>query len=262
MNPAFNPQEIEQDLRENGVSWIQCPEYFESIDSSNDYLLGLPDSLHGRVCICDFQTRGKGRLGKQWYSSAGLNLMFSLGWVPSHALSSEVSLIVGVALADALKRMGIEGIGLKWPNDIQHDGRKLAGVLVESRIRGSRAELVIGVGLNVQHQPGDMAAVDQPWTDLRQLGLSNISRQQLLTRILIELARRLEQLETQGFRPIREDWLAYHAYQGTTMNYCYQGENREGKVLGLDARGALLFEFNGEQVAVSSGEVSRLRAQA
>lgn len=261
MNPAFNPRKIEEILCENGVSWIQRPEYFESIDSSNNYLLGLRGSLHGRVCICDYQTRGKGRLGKQWHSSAGFNLMFSLGWVPNQVLSSEVSLVVGVALADALKRMGVGGIGLKWPNDIQHDGRKLAGVLIESRVRGSQAELVIGVGLNLQHQPGDMSAVDQPWTDLRQMGHSKIDRQQLLTRILIELACRLEQLEAQGFKPIREDWLAYHAYQGTTMNYCYRGENREGKVVGLDVRGALLFEFNGEQVAVSSGEVSRLRAQ-
>ena len=261
MSPAFNPQKIKEILYENGVSWIQRSEYFESIDSSNDYLLGLRGSLHGRVCICDYQARGKGRLGKQWHSTAGLNLMFSLGWVPGKALLPEVSLVVGVALADALKCMGVEGIGLNWPNDIQHDGRKLAGVLIESRVRGSQAELVIGVGLNVQHRPSDMAAVDQPWTDLWHMGHSNIDRQQLLIRILIELARRLEQLETQGFRPIREDWLGYHAYQGTTMNYCYQGETREGKVVGLNNRGALLFDFNGEQVAVSSGEVSRLRAQ-
>jgi len=66
-------------------------------------------------------------------------------------------------------------------------------------------------------------------------------------------------LETQGFEVIREDWLAYHVNQGAKMNYNYRGESRVGKVVGLDAGGALLFESDGEQVAVSSGEVSRLR---
>ncbi len=260
MNPLFNPQEIESLLRENAVSWVKRPEYFESIASSNDYLLGLSESLHGRLCICDYQTRGKGRLGKQWFSSAGANLMFSLGWVPKAGLSSEVSLVVGVALADALKQLGVADVALKWPNDVQSAGRKLAGVLLESRVSNGRMELVIGVGLNVRHQLDDMDAVEQPWIDLMQLGLGDINRQQLLIRILTILAQRLAQLEALGFASIREDWLAYHAYQGEIMSYQYQGQDRIGKLLGLDDRGALMFESEGKRVTVSSGEVSCVRA--
>jgi len=260
MNPPFNPQEIESMLRENGVSWVKRPEYFESITSSNDYLLGLSESLHGRLCICDYQTRGKGRLGKQWHSSAGANLMFSLGWVPKAGVSSEISLVVGVALADVLKQLGVADVALKWPNDVQSAGRKLAGVLLESRILGGRAELVIGVGLNVRHKLDDMRAVEQPWIDLVQLGLGDINRQQLLISILISLVQRLAQLEALGFGPIRKDWLAYHAYQDAIMRYQYQGEERIGKVVGLDETGALMFERDGKCVAVSSGDVSYVRA--
>lgn len=262
MNPQFKPQQIEKALRENGVDWIRRPEYFESIASSNDYLLEMQGSLHGHVCICDYQTRGKGRLGKQWFSSAGANLMFSLGWVPSGPLSSEISLLVGVALADALREFGIEGVGLKWPNDILVAGHKLAGVLIESRTRGSQAELVIGIGLNVRHQSGDLKAVEQPWTDLAKLGFEEIDRQPMLTAILTGLAHRLEQLEMDGFEAIRRDWLTYHVYQGENMSYQYQGKTLVGRVLGLDKGGALLLETGGQQVAVSSGEVNSLRAQA
>ncbi len=260
MQTPFNLQEIESVLRENEINWMRRPEYFESMRSSNEYLLALPGSLHGRICICDHQTHGKGRMGKQWHASPGDNLMFSLGWALPGPLSAEVSLVVGVALVDALSKLGLEDVGLKWPNDVLHKDRKLAGVLVESRISGSRAELVIGVGLNVRQQAEDMNVVEQSWTDLMQMGLREVDRQQILTNMLIELAHRLEQLKTQGFAPIRNDWLACHVHQGVTMKYSYRGEERIGKVVGLDNTGALLFESKGQQMAVNSGEVNCLRA--
>lgn len=258
----FNPGEIKAELRSNGVEWINTPEHFDSIASTNDYMLGMQDSMHGHVCIADYQSRGKGRRGKQWYGSVGENLMFSLGWVPVAPLNSEVSLLVGVALADALTQAGVKGIGLKWPNDVLLEGAKLAGVLIESRIRGRQAEIVIGVGLNIRHRPADLKEVNRPWTDLARLGMKNINRQRMLISILIELTYRLKQFETEGFKPIREDWLAYHIHQGMQMNFLYQGEACVGRAVGLNDNGALLFESDGEIIAVNSGEVSSLRATA
>ncbi len=259
MSSQFSPQQIEAALRQNGVDWIRRPEYFESIDSSNNYLLSLPGSVHGRVCVCDFQTRGKGRRGKQWFSSAGTNLMFSLGWVPSVPLSSEISLLVGVALADALKNLGIEGVGLKWPNDIVVNECKLAGVLIESRTSGENVEMVMGIGINIRHQAADLTQVERSWTDLAKLGFENIDRQRVLIAVLTGLAYRIEQLQTLGFEPVRQDWLAYHAYQGVKMSYQHKSETRTGTVVGLDATGALVLESDGVRMAVNSGEVNSLR---
>jgi BirA family biotin operon repressor/biotin-[acetyl-CoA-carboxylase] ligase len=84
----------------------------------------------------------------------------------------------------------------------------------------------------------------------------------MLINILIELTYRLEQFEANGFKPIREDWLAYHAHQGMQMNFLYQGEACVGRAVGLNDNGALLFESGGEIIAVNSGEVSSLRATA
>ena len=262
MGQQFDPQIIEAALHQKGIDWIQKPEYFASIASSNDYLMGLPGSLHGRVCLCDYQTQGKGRCGKQWFSSADTNLMFSLGWEPYGPLSSEISLLVGVALADALVQAGVQGVALKWPNDVLVEGRKLAGILIESRVRGERVEMVFGIGLNVRHQAGDLQAVEQPWTDLAALGLAGMDRQQCLIDILSGLARRLAQMQREGFAPIREDWLAYHGCQGMEMTYQQQGQRRVGRVVGLDHAGALLLETDGQRVAVNSGEVNDLRAES
>jgi len=249
-------------LHNGNVSWIRRPEYFTSINSTNDHLLAGPDSVHGRLCIADFQTRGKGRLGKQWYGSAGTNLMFSLGWQPRRQVASEVSLVASLALASALDSLGVEGVELKWPNDVLVHGAKLAGILIESRTRGRHTEFVLGIGLNIQHQPADLKDVDRPWTDLMQQGMRRVDRQAVLIEILYSLSCRLQQLESRGFGTMREDWLSYHAYQGTQMNYQYQGQTCVGRVVGLDHSGALIFETEGRRVAVRSGEVSSLRVEA
>ncbi len=255
----FQPQKITAALAGRGFGWIHTAEYFDAIDSTNDYLLACNGPLHGHLCITDFQTRGKGRRGKQWQAAKGSSLMFSLGWSPGDRLQAETSLIVGVALADALAELGVSGLGLKWPNDLMAGGRKLAGVLVETRLRGRQIEAVIGVGLNVCHRRGEMRRVERPWTDLAQQGLAEPDRQQLLLGILSHLARRLHQFEQTGFERVRADWLAYHAYNGREMSYQYQGERRVGRVEGLDEQGALLMRSGDRLVPVNSGEVSLLQ---
>jgi BirA family biotin operon repressor/biotin-[acetyl-CoA-carboxylase] ligase len=92
--------------------------------------------------------------------------------------------------------------------------------------------------------------------------MKNINRQRMLTGILIELSYRLKQFEAKGFKPIREDWLAYHVHHGMQMNFLYQGETCVGRAVGLNDNGALLFESGGEIIAVNSGAVSSLRATA
>ncbi|MCP4010962.1 MAG: hypothetical protein GY726_15785, partial [Proteobacteria bacterium] len=87
----------------------------------------------------------------------------------------------------------------------------------------------------------------------------NIDRQRVLIAVLTGLAYRIEQLQTLGFEPVRQDWLAYHAYQGVKMSYQHKSETRTGTVVGLDATGALVLESDGVRMAVNSGEVNSLR---
>ena len=256
----FNSSEIHARLQEKGVHWISEIQYFDSIDSSNSYLMSLA-SAHGKVCIADFQTQGRGRRGKQWHSPAGQSIMFSLGWAPTVAIQGEISLVVGVALADVLADLGVEGLELKWPNDVQVAGAKLAGILIESRIKGQRVEVVMGIGLNVDHDKAGLDKIETDWTDIKSLGLKAISREALLVLILTGIAQRLAQFEQHGFAQIRKDWLAYHADQGREVSFSHKGQQRTGIISGLDARGALLIECDGENIAVNSGEVHSIRGK-
>ena len=255
----INIAEVKAALRERGVDWITEIDSFESIPSSNDYLMAADSPLHGRLCITDYQTHGKGRQGKQWLSSPDRNLLFSLGWSPQQNPGAQISLVVGLAIADALRGLGVENIGLKWPNDVLIAEAKLGGILLESRVQQGQFEFVIGVGLNMRQQPDELAAVENSWTDLSACGYSQIGRETLLIAVLSELDARLMQIQTQGFANIRRDWLNYHLHQGVNMQYQHNGRQCVGRVVGLDENGALQLETNGERIAVHSGEVNTLR---
>ncbi len=255
----INLNAVKTALRERGVDWITEIDYFESIPSSNDYLMAVDSPLHGRLCITDYQTRGKGRQGKQWLSTPGRNLLFSLGWSPQTNPGAQLSLVVGLAIADALCGLGVENVGLKWPNDVMVAEAKLGGILLESSVRQGQFEFVIGVGLNMRQQLDELAAVEIRWTDLTACGYQHLDRETLLIAILSELNARLMQFQTQGFADIRHDWLNYHLHQGVKMRYQHNGRQCVGRVVGLDESGALQLESNGERIAVHSGEVNTLR---
>ena len=255
----FDVSQIRSDLLERDIRWIKTIEYFTSIDSTNAYLMRADKSVHGRVCITDYQTQGKGRRGKKWYSNEGASLMFSLGWAPKKQFGGEVSLVVGVAVADTLMKMGLEHVALKWPNDVLVDGAKLAGILLESRVCGARTELVIGMGLNILLQAALLDKLGNAWTDLALQGWVNVDRQALLITLLGNISARLQQLETSGFAPLRADWLTYHVFEGSTLRFELNGQSMTGKVVDLDNSGALMLETEGKVYTVTSGEVNMLR---
>jgi len=257
---AFDLRGFTQSVRDQGPSWISQIEYFDSLASSNDYLTGLDAPIHGRLCIVDYQTQGKGRQGKRWQATRGGSLMFSLGWAPSIRPGPELSLVVGLAIADMLDAAGVPEVGLKWPNDVLIGEAKVAGILLESRFSRDVFELVIGVGMNIAIDSAGMHEVASRWSDLSRAGVTPHPREHWLHVLLLQLDKRFRQLQQSGFSAIREDWLSYHVHQGVNMRYQYQGDSRTGRVVGLDEAGALLIESKGEIRAVMSGEVNTLRA--
>jgi len=256
---VFNLRGFTQSVRDQGPSWITQIEYFDTLASSNDYLMGLDAPLHGRLCIVGYQTQGKGRQGKRWQATPASNLLFSLGWTPPDRPGPELSLVVGLAIADMLNAAGVPEVGLKWPNDVLIGEAKIAGILLESRLSHAVFELVIGVGLNIAIDAAVMHDVDSCWSDLNRAGVVAQSREFWLQALLLQLDMRFTQLQQQGFGAIREAWLGYHVHQGVKMRYQHQGLSRTGRVVGLNEAGALLIETEGEIRAVMSGEVNTLR---
>ncbi|MBI5899970.1 MAG: biotin--[acetyl-CoA-carboxylase] ligase [Rhodocyclales bacterium] len=228
----------------------------DSCDSTNAVLLARAEAgaPSGTVVVAREQTAGRGRRGRSWFASPGDSLTFSLLWrfAPGTAPAG-LSLAVGLAVADAMTKVGAHGTALKWPNDILKDGRKLGGILVEL-LPGAPHAAVIGIGLNLRlaaTMPNELrvasAALDLPDAD------PNALYALLLTRLL----ERLEQFATSGFAPMRDAWTVRHAYQDAPVVLSADfGAARQGICRGVDADGALLLESEGRVERVLSGEVS------
>ncbi|HUX25952.1 MAG TPA: biotin--[acetyl-CoA-carboxylase] ligase [Burkholderiales bacterium] len=242
-------------------------EVVDSCVSTNTLLLerARGGAVSGSVLVCELQSAGRGRRGNRWQSGLGGSLTFSLLWrfrqgAPGLA---GLSLATGVAVARALASEGIEGVQLKWPNDLLHAGRKLGGILVE--LQGNAAgpsAAVIGIGLNLRLRPGLRDAIAQPVTDLASIAAQLPPRNRLLASTLIELAQVLEQFAELGFAPLRQEWISRHAHQGRLVTLSSgEGKSVAGRAAGVAEDGALLLQTARGLERCVSGELS-LRADS
>nr|MBL8411282.1 biotin--[acetyl-CoA-carboxylase] ligase [Dechloromonas sp.] len=213
----------------------------------------------GSVIVADRQTAGRGRRGRAWLSAPADSLTFSLLWrfEGSPARLSGLSLAVGVALARGLRRLGIAGAGLKWPNDVllrlgdAHG--KLAGILVElsSDRRGTQA--IIGIGINLRPPNGDLA---QAVAGLSQAA-SLPERHELLAVLLAELAGAMTLFDERGFAAFRAEWDDCNVWRGQAVQILAEGQAPLlGSCLGADADGALLLHTANGIERIFSGDVS------
>ncbi|HLZ96715.1 MAG TPA: biotin--[acetyl-CoA-carboxylase] ligase, partial [Steroidobacteraceae bacterium] len=135
------------------------------VDSTNTRLLAAGAAPPGcaDVVLAELQHAGRGRRGRRWVAPFGGSIALSMNWSFDDAsrVNPALSLCVGVAIARALERAGASGIGLKWPNDIWFNDRKMGGILIEVRAEaGGPAHVVIGIGLNVRLSPAMRARIE------------------------------------------------------------------------------------------------------
>ena len=229
--------------------------------STNADLLARLDTLDGPLLrIAENQTAGRGRAGRSWLSAPGAALMFSLAWRfkgPLHRMTG-LPMAVGVALAETIASLGVP-VQIKWPNDLLRDGKKLAGILVEtqtSRKDGDGAVwAVIGVGINLlmpdelEEQIGRAVAA-APW-------LAKMERSELMAALLSRLAAVLAEFDDTGFAPFAERWNLLHAWQGQDVVILDHGQVlQQGRAAGVDAIGRLMLDTEHGRVEVLSGDVS------
>ena len=253
-------EKIRTELGEAGKSFhIQL---LDIAPSSNTLLMqqarqGAPS---GRVLAVEFQTAGRGRLGRAWHGSLGNTLTFSLLWRFETGLAalSGLSLAVGLAMLRALGKLGIHDIGLKWPNDVQTSQGKLAGILIEAQgdMLGPSV-VVIGIGMN-QRLTGEMAGrLEQPASSLLQVVDELPERNRLFAVLLAELESMLETFSLHGFAPMRAEWEQNHRYHGKQARLiATDGTSIVGVVSGVTDSGELRFiTGQGEQI-FNAGELS------
>ncbi len=257
---ALDGLEIERHLQKLGCSLFQCC-VEDVIDSTNTRLLlqSVKSNIHGQVLFAEFQTTGRGRRGDKWVSPPGTGICFSLGYVfdTPPATFSALSLVVGISMAEALDKIGVDGIKLKWPNDIVRGQEKIAGILIEMRAEASGASrTVIGIGLNFMLPEKVSKLVDRPVGDLGSHVTVKFTRNQVAATILHVLNVNLSRFEISGFAAFHDDWRNFDSLLGRKIRLELGAREVNGVSRGVDKNGALLVETNSGLESFLSGHLT------
>ena len=209
------------------------------------------------LCAAEMQTAGKGRRGRRWISPFGRNVYLTYGRFIGRQLSElgGLSLVVGMVVVDVLRAMGLERVGLKWPNDILLGGGKLGGILLELRASDTGGiGLVAGVGLNLALNLEESLRIDQPWSAISsQL---EMPRNILLGALGGRIVNAIQTFEDVGFDSFAEKWSEYNLYTGQQVNVIRGSETISGIDSGVDQQGNLLLRTGTGLEVHNSGEVS------
>ncbi len=209
---------------------------------------GAPDRT---VVVAESQAAGRGRRGRTWHDEPGASLLVSVVLRPRlpAARLPTLSLVAAVAVAEAL--VAVTGVAprLKWPNDVLVDGRKIAGILLESRL--PEGTTILGIGINVAQRafPPELA---ERATSLRLATGRDVDRETLLAAVLEALDRWRARLEAEGFEPVRARWRALADTLGRPVTV----DGVSGVAVDVDDDGALLVDEGGRRRRVVAGEVT------
>ncbi|HHK5990326.1 TPA: bifunctional biotin--[acetyl-CoA-carboxylase] ligase/type III pantothenate kinase [Neisseria subflava] len=229
--------------------------------SSNDEIMALArqsaDLAHKALCVAHFQTKGRGRQGRNWVNRQGECLMFSLGWTfnkPQYELGS-LALVVALACRRALADIGLD-VNIKWPNDLVVANDKLAGILIETARVENKTVAIIGIGINFV-LPKEVENATSVQALFQTASKQGVSVKTLLNAVLAQLDALLSEYAQNGFASCVGEYDA--ANRDTNRPVLLLQEGRivhEGVVKGVDAQGALrLLTDKGEKTIVS-GEIS------
>jgi BirA family biotin operon repressor/biotin-[acetyl-CoA-carboxylase] ligase len=253
------PEEISQGLE---LHRLQGPiHHFETLASTNDLAkqLGATGAREGTLVVAETQSKGRGRLDRQWDSPPGVGLYASLLLRPPLPPMDlpQITLMVAVAVVRALRRVTGLAPGIKWPNDLMLSGKKLGGILTEMETESERIRhLVVGLGLNVNNRefPPELKATA---TSLSLATGGTFSRLSILKAWLEELETLYEQFLAGDFVAILEEWKSSTVTLGKMVAVRQGAAEIRGQALDVAPDGALLILTGaGEIVRVTSGEIA------
>ena len=231
------------------------------IDSTNQYLLDRIGELKsGDACVAEYQHAGRGR---KWFSPFGANLYLSMFWrlEQGPAAAIGLSLVIGIVMAEVLRKLGADKVRVKWPNDLYLQDRKLAGILVELTGKtGDAAQIVIGAGINMAMRRVEESVVNQGWITLQEAGI-NLDRNTLAAMLIRELRAALELFEQEGLAPYLSRWEKLDNFINRPVKLIIGDKEIFGISRGIDKQGALLLEQDGIIKPWMGGEISLRSAE-
>eukprot|EP01034_Spumella_vulgaris_P023663 gene23663-29905_t len=236
MNPAMTPPDLHTPWPAEAI-WEQVfpllpdftVEILPEIDSTNSELMrrARAGQHEPTLLVAERQSAGRGRMGRVWQSQAGDSLTFSLSLPMSPQDWSGLSLAVGLSLAESLHAE----VGLKWPNDLWFQSRKLGGILVEAASMGGRSQVVIGVGLNIRPRPAEgLSTAPAALTEL----LPQLTAPACLSQVVPPLIRAMLDFEHTGFAPLLSRFEVRDVLKGQRV---HTSDGQQGLCLGLTPGG-------------------------
>lgn len=255
---------IQQPLTGRAATGLEKLEVFASIASTNSYLMAEPAPPVGRfhIAVADHQTSGRGRHDRRWVSAPGAGLCMSIAYTfDRRAAEIEgLTLAVGVGTVGALRQLGVDGISLKWPNDIVALDGKLGGILTEVRAGGrGNATVVTGIGLNVSIERPLAFGAESHWAH-RPVDLKSVTRdpppRELLAGTLADhLYHAFQRFDEVGFAGFVDEWRRHDWLRGRDITVDMPGRRVTGVAAGVDDSGVLLVDTKNGQVPVISGSI-------
>lgn len=239
-------------------------EYFDEIDSTNNYCKRMAEqgAEHGLLAVADRQTAGRGRRGRSWETPSKTSIAMSILLRPQIApdRASMLTIVAAMAVADAVKEVTALPVGIKWPNDIVVNKKKLCGILTEMSVELSAINyVVVGIGINVNNVsfPEEIAATA---TSLYLEKGERVSRSRVIAAAIDAFERYYKSfIKTQDLSGLRTAYEAYLVNRNARVRVI-TGDGtveEEGIALGIDDMGRLRIQMDDGSVrAVMAGEVS------
>ena len=256
-----NPYQAIQQGEPGTIGWRI--DYFDEIGSTQRIAaeLAAQGVAQGAVVIAERQSAGRGRMGRQWHSPSGMNLYATIILRPTIPIAEvpRLSLVAGVAAAEALEMAAPGIVALKWPNDIWLNGLKAGGIIAEAVTDANHGLqcVLLGIGLNL-----NLAARDIP-PELQGKATSVLiatgypcDRSAIASALLQKLNTRYMETERRGFAAVRPLWERYSALTGKSVTVVDGASRIAGTVAGIDADGALLLETAEGPTRILTGDVS------
>jgi BirA family biotin operon repressor/biotin-[acetyl-CoA-carboxylase] ligase len=240
--------------------------YYPAVGSTNDEAKRLAETgaPEGTLVVADYQTAGRGRLARRWWSPPESSLLLSLVFRPTFLAphqAQRLTMICSLAVCDAVADVTGLTAAVKWPNDVLIGGQKVCGLLAELGSAGSRLDYVVvglGVNVNVDFEDGDAPALTAPATSLKAVSGREVSRLDVLAALLRCVEARYERLQA-GALP-HEEWQSRLVTLGQAVQVTMPDRVLIGLATGVDADGALLVQrTDGDVERVWAGDVTLRR---
>ena len=250
-NDLISPQGISSYLKQD-LKNLKIFSY-KTIDSTNEEGKRLISSTPGPfLVVSEEQTKGKGRLGRPFYSPSetGIYMTLVYPFLEDVEMALKLTTLTSVAAAKSIEKLTGLSVGIKWVNDLYLKNKKIAGILTEgiTSLESGRIEtVIIGIGINIRTEdfPEDIK------DSADSIHSKDLIRNQLIAEIVNEFYHLIEDSSD-----YLDYYRAHHILQGKEIYYLYRGEKKYGKVLGVSDKGELILDQEGKTIQISSGEVT------